>query len=84
MATAALPPDVERLVDQIRELPTPMREAIWLRIEETLPLELSAAEETEFQRRLTSVLDGTAVLLPWQETLQAIRQDLHETRPVAE
>ena len=84
MATAALPPDVERLVDQIRELPTPMREAIWLRIEETLPIDLSVSEQAEFERRLKSVVDGTAVLLPWRETLQAIRQDLHETRPVAE
>jgi hypothetical protein len=78
MKSATLTPELESIVEQISRLPVQVRETVCDRIEETLPIEFSEEERAELDRRIASVLDGTAVLIPWEEAIQSIRQELHE------
>jgi putative addiction module component (TIGR02574 family) len=79
---------IETLLEQAKKLPDADREELARRLYDTLPPlpempqvwdseeEAEAAWQTELQRRLDDVANGTAECVPWEEALAEMRAAL--------
>lgn len=70
---------VAKLLEQIMELPAEDRRTLAEQIQGSLDAEQLPDDpewQAEFERRLQSVADGTAELIPWEQAREDIRAEL--------